>query len=152
VHDAASAIIAPDADHLPAYRLFREAVARAQLAAWLPRGRQVLVDVSGPRAATAELAARAGHTVDLPHAEVVLVPWPDGTITRCYGPDQARELFIGAGLEVNWIRPRTALSESMVTHVLQGDPARLPRLVRAELAARSDESLGAQLVISARKG
>ena len=81
VHDAASAIIAPDADHLPAYRLFREAVARAQLAAWLPRGRQVLVDVSGPRAATAELAARAGHTVDLPHAEVVLVPWPDGTIT-----------------------------------------------------------------------
>ncbi|HYB46510.1 MAG TPA: methyltransferase, partial [Streptosporangiaceae bacterium] len=92
------------------------------------------------------------HLVDLPHAEVVLVPWPDGTITRCYGPDQARELFIGAGFEVAWIRPRTALSESVVMHVLQGDPASLPRLVRAELAARSDESLGVQLVISARKG
>jgi hypothetical protein len=53
---------------------------------------------------------------------------------------------------VDWIRPRTALSESVVMHVLQGDPARLPRLVRAELAARSDEWLGVQLVISARKG
>jgi hypothetical protein len=58
VHDAASAITAPDTDHLPAYRLFREAVTRAQLAAWLPRGRQVLVDVSGPRAPSAELAAQ----------------------------------------------------------------------------------------------
>jgi hypothetical protein len=259
VHDAASAITAPDRDHLPAYRLFREAVARAQLGAWLPRGRQVLVDVSGPRAPSAELAALAGHTVlrvmdtwpdgrvpgrqaaagrqaeaggqaagrmfrliadcahlsfladgcadgviaddralsthlaaetmiaeiarvlrpagrvlacvdslvlgmavlagqhhwahlvDLPQADVVLVPWPDGTITRCYGPDQARELFIGAGFEVNWIRPRTVFSESMVTHMLQDDPASLPRLVRAELAAGSDESLGDQLVISARK-
>src|SRR5262249_35443668 len=35
------------------------------------------------------------HLIDLPHAEVVLVPWPDGSITRCYGPDQARELFTG---------------------------------------------------------
>ena len=292
MHHAASEITAPDADHLPAYWLFHEAVARAQLAAWLPRGHRVLVDISGPRAPTAELAARAGHRVirvmddwpgvpasqraagapaipasqraaalpglrsdegatkeggasrrpggeresrasggkhsrifrligdssrlsflpdgcadgviaddralsthlaaetmmaeiarvlrpagrvlacvdslvlgmavladqhhwahlvDLPHAEVVLVPWPDGTITRCYGPDQARELFSGAGLTVNWIRPRTVFSESMVTHVLRRDPASLPRLVRAELAARSDESLGAQLVISAVK-
>ena len=281
MHHAASAITAPDTDHLPAYWQFHDAVARAQLAAWLPRGRHMIVDVSGPRAAGAELAAMAGHKVlrvidagprvprepkapaspgprsdegatreggasrgaggergkqserdnrasgkieliadcsqlsfladgcaddviaedralsthlvaeqmigeiarvlrpggrvlacvdslvlgmavladqhhwahlvDLPHAEVVLVPWPDGTITRCYGPDQARELFIGAGLTVNWIRPRTVFSESMVTHVLRRDPASLPKLVRAELAARSDESLGAQLVISGVK-
>ena len=273
MHHAATAITAPDTDHLPAYWQFHDAVARAQLAAWLPRGRHTIVDVSGPRAAGAELAARAGHKVlrvidagprpprepkgaaptgltsdegvrreggasrapggerdnrasgaivadssrlsflpdgcaddviaedralsthlaaeamiaeiarvlrpggrvlacvdslvlgmavladqhhwahlvDLPHAEVVLVPWPDGTITRCYGPDQARELFSGAGLTVNWIRPRTVFSESMVTHVLRRDPASLPRLVSAELAARSDESLGAQLVISASK-
>ena len=91
------------------------------------------------------------HLVDLPHAEVVLVPWPDGRITRCYGPDQARELFTGAGLRVNWIRSRTVLSESVVTHWLRRDPGGLPKLVRAELAARSDESLGAQLVISASK-
>jgi len=91
------------------------------------------------------------HLVDLPHAEVVLVPWPDGTITRCFGPDQARELFSGAGLRVNWIRSRTVFSESVVTHWLRRDPGGLPKLVRAELAARSDESLGAQLVISASK-
>jgi hypothetical protein len=91
------------------------------------------------------------HLVDVPHAEVVLVPWPDGSITRCYGPDQARELFSGAGLTVKWIRPRTVFSESMVTHCLQREPDSLPKLVRAELAAAADESLGAQLVISASK-
>ena len=279
---AASAITAPDTDQLPVYWQFHEAVTRAQLTEWLPTGRHLLVDVSGPRAPAAELAAKAGHTVlrvidpgpaprgglagprgfggagslsqggsggmgppgkesggllggrppgqhpritpvvadssrltflsdgcadgviaddralsvhlaaeamiaeiarvlrpagrviacvdslvlgmavladqhhwaqlvDLPHAEVVLVPWPDGTITRCYGPDQARELFTGAGLRVNWIRSRTVFSESVVTHWLRRDPGGLPKLVRAELAARSDESLGAQLVISASK-
>jgi SAM-dependent methyltransferase len=279
VHHAATAITAPDTGHLPAYWQFHDAVARAQLTAWLPRGRHTIVDVSGPRSPAAELAAGAGHKVlrvidagpgtpasqraanawtearpprepkgaaspgltgdegarreggastapgeiradssrlsflpdgcaddviaedralsthlaaeamiaeiarilrpggrvlacvdslvlgmavladqhhwahlvDLPHAEVVLVPWPDGTITRCYGPDQVRELFSGAGLTVKWIRPRTMFSESMVTHVLRRDPGSLPKLVRAELAARSDESLGAQLVISASK-
>jgi hypothetical protein len=266
VHHAATAITAPDTDHLPAYWQFHDAVAQAQLLAWLPRGRHMIVDVSGPRSPGGELAAMAGHQVlrvidagtpasqraagaawtdergtseegrrrlkggpeasgkiradssllsflpdecadevlaedralsthvgaeamiaeiarvlrpagrvlacvdslvlgmavladqnhwahlvDLPYAEVVLVPWPDGTITRCYGPDQARELFTGAGLTVNWIRPRTVFSESMVTHVLRRDPGSLAKLVRAELAARSDESLGAQLVISAVK-
>ena len=245
---AASAITAPDTDQRSVYWQFHEAVTRAQLTEWLPTGRHLLVDVSGPRAPAAELAAKAGHTVvrvlepgrgkprlpprsrpgrivpviadstrltflgdgcadgviaddrtlsvhlaaeamiaeiarvlrpagrviacvdslvlgmavladqhhwahlvDVPHAEVVLVPWPDGMITRCYGPDQARELFTGAGLRVNWIRPRTVFSESVVTHWLQRDPAGLPKLVRAELAARPDESLGAQLVISASK-
>ncbi len=266
---AASAITAPDTDHLPVYWQFHEAVTRAQLASWLPSGRRTLVDVSGPRASGAELAAAAGHTVlrvidaapgrrppapggrggrgglggtvsppergdpggrppgltlliadasglsflrdgcadgviaedralsmqlaaetmiaeiarilrpggrvlacvdslvlgmavladqhhwaqlvDLPHAEVVLVPWPDGTITLCYGPDQARELFSGAGLTVDWIRPRTVFSESMVTHLLRRDPRSLPKLVQAELTAAADESLGAQLVISAAK-
>jgi hypothetical protein len=283
VQHAASAITAPDTGQLPAYWQFHEAVTRAQLTEWLPTGRHLLVDVSGPRGPGAELAAKAGHTVlrvmdpargvwgggqpsprgvrgdgsprkekrgglggsstrktergsggdrsprgnivpviadssrltfladgcadgviaddralsvylaaeetiaeiarvlrpagrviacvdslvlgmavladqhhwahlvDLPHAEVVLVPWPDGRITRCYGPDQARELFTGAGLRVNWIRSRTVFSESVVTHWLRHDPRGLDKLVRAELAARSDESLGAQLVISASK-
>ena len=277
MHHAATAITAPDTDHLPAYWQFHDAVARAQLVAWLPRERHLIVDVSGPRSPGAELAALAGHKVlrvidagarlprepkgpaptgsrsaegatreggasrapagerekqsgrdnsakiladcsrlsflsdrcaddviaedralsthlaaeqiageiarvlrpggrvlacvdslvlgmavladqhhwahlvDLPHADVVLVPWPDGSITRCYGPDQARELFGGAGLAVNWIRSRTVSSESMVTHVLRRAPGSLPRLVRAELAAKSDEALGAQLVISASK-
>jgi hypothetical protein len=246
VQHAASAILAPDTDQSPAYWQFYDAVARAQLKQWLPSGRHLLVDVSGPRTHAAEVAAQAGHTVirvvdapeprsplrelpgkitpvvadasqlafladgcadgvladdralsvrlaaeamvteiarvlrpagrvlacvdslvlgmavladqhhwahlvDLPHAEVVLVPWPDGTITRCFGPDQARELFAGAGLRVNWIRSRTVLAESVVTHWLRRDPGGLPKLLRAELAAKSDGSLGAQLVISASK-
>ena len=50
---AASAITAPDTDQLPAYWQFREAVTRAQLTGWLPTGRHLLVDVSGPRAPAA---------------------------------------------------------------------------------------------------
>jgi hypothetical protein len=88
---------------------------------------------------------------DLPHAEVVLVPWPDGTITRCFGSEQLRELFEDAGLTAMWIRPRTVLSASTVAHVLRRDPNGLPRLVEAELAMQPDESVGVQLVISARK-
>jgi hypothetical protein len=38
-----------------------------------------------------------------------------------------------------------------VTHWLRRDPRGLPKLLRAELAAKSDGSLGAQLVISASK-
>ena len=60
---AASAITAPDTDQLPVYWQFHEAVTRAQLTQWLPTGRHLLVDVSGPRAPGAELAAKAGHTV-----------------------------------------------------------------------------------------
>ena len=229
-----------------AYRQFHEAVSRAQLAAWLPRGHKLLVDISGPHAESAEFAARAGHTVvrvlekwqdpdparhppgrlrtvvgdtsrlaflpdgcvdgviagdralsthlvaesmvaqiarvlrpggrvlasvdslvlgmsvladqhhwphlaDLPHAEVVLVPWADGTITRCYGPDQLRELFAGAGLTVSWMRPLTVFSQSAVTHLLGRDPDSLPRLVSAELRARADEATGSQLLVSALK-
>ena len=60
---AASAITAPDTGQLPVYWQFHEAVTRAQLTEWLPTGRHLLVDVSGPRAPAAELAAKAGHTV-----------------------------------------------------------------------------------------
>ncbi len=275
---SASATAVGDPGSLAPYWHFHQAVAEAQLKSWLPREGRLLVDISGPRAHAAEIAASAGHTVlrvtgvaprpagqgdgvppgllppepdvsltagppghllaapvpddtqvgrvsrvssdpaslsfladgcadgiiaedralsmqlaaenliadvarvlrpagrvlasvdslvlgmamlaeqrhwaeltDLPHAEVVLVPWPDGTITRCFGPEQLRELFDDAGLTVMWIRPRTVFSPSTVAHVLQRDPHGLPRLVEAELAIRPDESVGVQLVISARK-
>jgi SAM-dependent methyltransferase len=77
---------------------------------------------------------------DLPQAEVVLVPWPDGRITRCFGPEQLVDLLTEAGLEVSWIRPRTVLSPSMVDHVLRKDPSAIMRLVRAELAAGAEEA------------
>lgn len=253
---SASATAVGDPGSLAPYWRFHRAVAEAQLASWLPHGRHLLVDISGPRARAAHIAATAGHTVlrvaetaavppnlndgfraapardrkpgqvvwlasdpgslsfladgcadgviaedrtlsrhlaaetliadvarvlrpagqvlasvdslvlgmallaeqrhwaeltDLPNAEVVLVPWPDGTITRCFGADHLRELFDDAGLTVAWIRPRTVFSPSTVAHVLRRDPSRMRRLVEAELAARPDESVGVQLVVSARK-
>jgi hypothetical protein len=269
VRPSASATAVGDPGSLAPYWRFHRAVAEAQLATWLPHGRHLLVDISGPRARAAHIAAAAGHAVlrvaatpagapggpggpdgpdgfaddglrpapvpargrkpgqvawlasdpgslsfladgcadgviaedrtlsrqlaaetliadvarvlrpggrvlasvdslvlgmallaeqrhwaeltDLPNAEVVLVPWPDGTITRCFGADHLRELFDDAGLTVAWIRPRTVFSPSTVAHVLRRDPARMRHLVEAELAARPDESVGVQLVVSARK-
>ncbi|HTU75421.1 MAG TPA: methyltransferase [Trebonia sp.] len=91
------------------------------------------------------------HLIDLPHADVVLVPWPDGLITRCYGTEQLRELFTSTGFEVNWIRPRTVLSASTVGYLLARDPGSFKRLVEAELRTSADDSVGGQLVISATK-
>ena len=93
---------------------------------------------------------------DLPHAEVILVPWPDGTITRCFGTQHLSDLLTEAGLEVRWIRPRTVLSPSTVDHVLHQDPRSITRLIRAELGAvaddvASDESFGIYLLAAARK-
>jgi hypothetical protein len=271
VRPSASATAVGDPGSLSPYWRFHQAVAEAQLASWLPRESRLLVDISGPRARAAQIAATAGHTVlqvtgvprraagpmdgvpaglvppalngdtpepppsrdgthpgrivwvssdpaslsfladgsvdgvmaedrtlsmqlaaenliadiarvlrpagqvlacvdslvlgmallaeqrhwaeltDLPHAEVVLVPWPDGSITRCFGAEQLRELFEDAGLSVMWIRPRTVFSPSTVAHVLGRDRKGLRRLVEAELASRTDESVGVQLVVSARK-
>ncbi|MBO0777010.1 MAG: class I SAM-dependent methyltransferase [Actinobacteria bacterium] len=102
---------------------------------------------------------RWAHLTDLPHAEVVLIPWPDGTITRCFGASQFRDLLTEAGLEPRWIRPRTVLSPSTVDHILRRNPAAIGRLVRAELAAwadgpaagDSDDSFGIHLLAAARK-
>ena len=91
------------------------------------------------------------HLVDVPNADVVLIPWPDGTITRCYGAEQLRELFTGAGLRVSWIRPRTVLSPDAVSYLLARDPSRFSELVNAELRARSDDSVGTQLIACCKK-
>ncbi|MFF4774991.1 class I SAM-dependent methyltransferase [Microtetraspora fusca] len=85
--------------------------------------------------------------------EVMLVPWPDGSITRCFTSVQLRELMTAAGLEVEWVRPRTVLSPSTVDHVLATGGHSLARLVRTELATRPEEedTVGIHLVASARK-
>jgi hypothetical protein len=96
---------------------------------------------------------------DLPQAEVVLIPWPDGRITRCFGPEQLTDLLTEAGLQVSWIRPRTVLSPSMVDHVLRREPSAITRLVRAEMAAGQEDgptaggsgSFGMYLLAAARK-
>jgi hypothetical protein len=91
------------------------------------------------------------HLIDVPNADVVLVPWPDGTITRCYGAEHLRELFTGSGLEVNWVRPRTVFSPRTVSYLLARDSRSFGRLVTAELSARADDSVGAQLITCAVK-
>jgi SAM-dependent methyltransferase len=85
--------------------------------------------------------------------EVMLVPWPDGSITRCFTSGQLRELLAGVGLEVEWVRPRTVLSPSTVDHVLASDARALAWLVRTELDAHpdDDDTVGIHLVASARK-
>ena len=45
------------------YPRFHAAVALAQLTSWLPGGRRLLIDISGPGARAAEVAACAGHSV-----------------------------------------------------------------------------------------
>jgi SAM-dependent methyltransferase len=239
----------PDGGADRVYPRFHAAVALAQLTGWLPEGQRFLIDISGPGARAAEVAACAGHSVlrvidpetrapspvtgyetngrlaavtaegtgleflpdgcadgviaenrvlsrrlaaeevvaeiarvlrpggrllacvdsltfgmavlaeqhrwphlvDVPNADVVLIPWPDGTITRCYGAEQLTELFTCCGLEVTWIMPRTVLSPQTVSYLLARDPSSFGKLVNAELRARSDDSVGAQLVASCVK-
>jgi hypothetical protein len=52
---------------------------------------------------------------------------------------------------VSWIRPRTVLSPRTVSYLLDRDPSSFDRLVSAELRARSDDSVGAQLIASCVK-
>nr|WP_141586811.1 methyltransferase domain-containing protein [Actinomadura sp. WMMA1423] len=126
----------------------------AEIARVLRPGGRVLLCVDSLTLGMALLAERNywAHLSDVPSAEVVLVPWPDGTITRSFSSHQLRELLADAGLEVEWIRPRTVLSPSTVEHVLGESPRALERLVRTELGARqTDESLGIHLLASARR-
>jgi hypothetical protein len=250
---------------LPAYWRFHQAVAKAQLAAWLPGRPGLLVDISGPAAASAAQAGAVCHHVlqvvpaaglprqraggppggagnrpgragtveqvladpgslefladecadgvvaddaalsrhlmtedlaaeitrvlrpgaelfvsvdslvlgmamlaeqrhwaqlmDLPQAEVVLIPRPDGSVTRCFGAAQLTELLTDAGLHVRWVRPRTVLSPSMIDLVLRRDRGAMPRLVASELLAErktsasvpAEDSFGIRLIACARK-
>ncbi|GII81592.1 hypothetical protein Sru01_65740 [Sphaerisporangium rufum] len=93
------------------------------------------------------------HLCQTGTGEVMLVPWPDGSITRCFSSVQLRELLADAGLEVEWVRPRTVLSPSTVDHVLAADTRALGWLVRTELDAHpdDDDTVGIHLVASARR-
>jgi SAM-dependent methyltransferase len=125
----------------------------AEIARVLRPGGQVLACVESLTFGMALLAEqhRWPHLVDVPNADVVLVPWPDGNITRCYSAEQLRELFTSSGLEVTWVRPRTVFSPRTVSYLLNRDPGSFDALVKAELRARSDDSLGAQLITCARR-
>ncbi|GAA3758493.1 hypothetical protein GCM10022402_40750 [Salinactinospora qingdaonensis] len=87
-----------------------------------------------------------------PNADVLLVPWPDGTITRCFTVEQLSEVLTDVGLELEWVKPRTVLSASTVEMVLDSDPNALNRLVETELkAVESDDYVGVHMLASAKR-
>jgi hypothetical protein len=97
---------------------------------------------------------RWAELADVPLADVVLVPGVDGTITRCFWPEELRTLLTDAGLEVEWVRPRTVLSAEAVERALSADPGQLGPLVRAEITLaqeREGDAHGVHLVASARR-
>jgi hypothetical protein len=98
---------------------------------------------------------RWAELADVPSADVVLVPQDDGSITRCFWPEELEGLLLGAGLLVEWVRPRSVLSPATVVRALeQGGAAALPTLVTTECTLaqeREGEPTGLHLVVSARR-
>jgi hypothetical protein len=125
----------------------------SEIARVLRPGGIVLACVDNLTIGMAALAQQSAwpNLADLPHADVVLVPWPDGRITRCYGAEQLRELFTAGGFDVSWIRPRTMFAPRTVSFLLSRDPRSFQQLLHAELRSRPDDSVGDQLIVSARK-
>jgi SAM-dependent methyltransferase len=97
-------------------------------------------------------AGRWAELADVPAADVVLVPGSDGTITRCFWPEELRAVLDEAGFDVEWVRPRSVLSGAAVERALRADPGVLATLVETEIALaqeREDESIGIHLLASA---
>jgi SAM-dependent methyltransferase len=125
-----------------------------QIAQALRPGGRLLLCVDSLVLGLARLAeqGRWAELADVPSADVVLVPAEDGSITRCFWPEELRALLEDAGLVVDWVRPRTVLSKEAVVRALASDPSALPTLVRTEVALSADrqgESVGIHLLASA---
>jgi SAM-dependent methyltransferase len=119
-------------------------------------GGRLLLCVDSLLAGMARLAdqERWAELADVPLADVVLVPAVDGTITRCFWPEELRGILAVAGFEVEWVRPRTVLSADAVDRALSADPGQLERLVSAETTLareREGDAHGVHLVASARR-
>ncbi|OHV37445.1 MULTISPECIES: class I SAM-dependent methyltransferase [Pseudofrankia] len=119
-------------------------------------GGQLLLCVDSLLLGLARLAEqhRWAELSDVPRADVVLVPAEDGTITRCFWPEELKAVLTSAGLEVDWVRPRTVLSVEAVKRALSADMSSFPTLVRTEVelaAEREGESIGIHLIASARR-
>ena len=95
---------------------------------------------------------RWAELADVPAADVVLVDKPDGSVTRCFWPEELEGILSGAGFDVEWLRPRTVLAPDAISRALADDPDQLEQLITTELDLehqRQGESCGAQLIASA---
>ena len=127
-----------------------------EMARVLRPGGRLLLCVDSLVLGLARLAdqGRWAELTDVPAADVVLVPTGTGGVTRCFSAEELESLIVAAGLEVDWVRPRSVLSEAAVERALAADPAVLPALVRTEMALaaeRAGEGIGIHLVASARR-
>lgn len=122
-----------------------------------PGGRLLLVvDSLGLGLARLAEQGRWAELADVPSADVVLVPGPaEGSITRCFCPEELVALLTDVGLAVDWVRPRTVLAPAPVERALaQGGRAALEALATRELSLeekRAGEAPGLHLVVSARR-
>ena len=137
--------------------LATEVVAEELFRVLRPGGR-LLLTVDSLVLGLARLAeqGRWAELADVPSADVVLVPsGSGGAITRCFWPEELEALLTGAGLEVDWVRPRTVLNPAAVERALeQGGRDAMATLAKTELALaerRTGESPGLHLVASARR-
>jgi SAM-dependent methyltransferase len=131
-------------------------VAAEQLRRVLRPGGRLLLAVDSLAVGLARLAeqGRWAELADVPSADVVLVPDDDGSLTRCFWPEELVGLLTDAGFEVEWVRPRSVLTPATVERALeQGGRSTLRTLVTTELALaveREGSSTGLHLVVSAR--
>jgi hypothetical protein len=135
--------------------LAMEETARALTQRLRPGGRLLLV-VDSYITGLARLAdqGRWAELADVPFADVVLVPTDDGGASRCFWPAELRGLLADAGLDVEWVQPRTHVTPSVAERVLrEGGPTALQTLVASEdrLASQGHGDGGIHLVASARR-
>lgn len=129
----------------------------ADLARVLRPGGRLLLVVDSLTTGLAVLAeqGRWAELADVPSADVVLVPDADGSITRCFWPEELADLLAAAGLEVDWVRPRSVLAPAVVERALaEGGDGAMALLVDTECALaqeREGEATGLHLVVSARR-
>jgi SAM-dependent methyltransferase len=96
--------------------------------------------------------ARWAELADVPSADVVLVPNEDGSISRCFWPEELTQVLTDFGYDVEWVRPRSVLSQEAVARALAQSPNSLQTLVDTEIKLareREGESTGIHLIAAA---
>jgi len=131
---------------LTAYWRFQRAVAKAQLRAWLPAGRRLLIDISGPAASGPAQAAASGHTV------VRVVPVHPGAQAGQHAPPLGRIApvvaepgslaFLADGCADGIIAEDSALSRQLMAEDLAAEIARVLRPGGTVLASVDSLVLG----------